>query len=132
MENEKTYQPGEIAWVDLTVPNAGEIRDFYQEVVGWKAREVEMGDYADYEMLQATTGNSVTGICYHRGINAQLPPQWLIYIIVENLEESIAACKSLGGSVVDGPREAQSSRLCVIQDPAGAFVALYQINKPLP
>jgi catechol-2,3-dioxygenase len=30
-------QVGTIGWVDLTVPNADEVRDFYMEVVGWKS-----------------------------------------------------------------------------------------------
>ncbi len=111
-------------WTDLTVPDAAQVRDFYQRVVGWKASEVDMSGYADYQMNQPTTGNPVAGICYRRGSNAQLPPHWLIYITVENLEASIATCKSLGGRVIDGPRD--ENRLCVIQDPAGAYVALYQ------
>ena len=42
---------GRIGWIDLTVPDALAIRDFYQAVVGWRAEPVEMGDYSDYSML---------------------------------------------------------------------------------
>jgi uncharacterized protein len=110
MENEKTSRPGEIAWVDLTVPNADEIRDFYQQVAGCKATPVDMGGYSDYQMTQAATGTSVAGICYQRGVNAYLPAYWLIYIIVENLQESIAICTSLSGRIIDGPGEGTGNR----------------------
>jgi len=129
MEHETTSRPGEIVWVDLTVPNTGEIHDFYHQVAGWQATEEDMGGYADYQMREADTGPSVAGISYRRGVNAQLPPHWLIYILIENLDDSIAACRRLGGSMVDGPREGNGSRLCVIQDPARAFVALYQVQR---
>jgi len=52
-----------------------------------------------------------------------------MYILIENLDDSFTACRRLRGSVVDGPREGNGSRLYAIQDPAGAFVALYQVQQ---
>ena len=45
--------PGQVAWIDLTVPNAEAVRDFYQQVTGWTASSVDMGGYADYCMSSA-------------------------------------------------------------------------------
>jgi len=33
---------GKIGWVDLTVPDAEKLRDFYREVVGWSITPVKM------------------------------------------------------------------------------------------
>jgi predicted enzyme related to lactoylglutathione lyase len=41
---------GAIGWIDLTVLNAKQVRDFYSGVIGWKPEEVPMGDYSDYNM----------------------------------------------------------------------------------
>lgn len=41
---------GAIAWVDLTVPNAPALRDFYAAVAGWSPQDVKVGDYADFTM----------------------------------------------------------------------------------
>jgi hypothetical protein len=49
--SEKTTGPGAIAWVDLTVPDAEAIRDFYSQVVAWKSEGVDMGGYKDFNML---------------------------------------------------------------------------------
>ncbi len=120
-------QAGRIIWTDLTVSNTDEVRDFYKAVVGWEASGVEMGvDYQDYNMLPPG-GEPAAGICHARGVNANLPPQWLIYITVTDLDESIAACTRLGGKVVVPAREIGGNRFCVIQDPAGAVAALYQL-----
>ncbi|MCC6803452.1 MAG: VOC family protein [Anaerolineae bacterium] len=113
---------GKIIWTDLTVPNADEVRGFYAAVTGWKPEHVEMGDY---NML-ATDGTPSAGVCRADGVNANLPPQWLIYITVADLDASIAECQRLGGSIIDGPRAAGNNRMCVIRDPVGAVAALYE------
>ena len=119
-------KPGTIAWQDLTVPNAAEVRDFYRAVAGWESLGEDMGGYEDFHMLSPATGQSVAGICHARGANANLPPQWLIYITVEDVEKSAARCRALGGQVLDGPREMGGGRFCAVRDPAGAVCALYQ------
>lgn len=123
--SESNHAAGAISWTDLTVGDADKIREFYERVVGWSASPVEMGDYSDFNML-AEDGTPVAGICHARGENAGLPPQWLIYITVDDLDQRVASCKELGGSVIQGPRQVGSGRCAVICDPAGACVALYQ------
>lgn len=117
---------GSIAWTDLTVPDAVRIRDFYHEVAGWSAEPVEMGGYSDFNMLAPGGGGPVAGVCHARGSNRDLPSQWLIYIVVRDVDASIEACRERGGEVVDGPRSLGGGRFCVIRDPAGAVCALYQ------
>jgi predicted enzyme related to lactoylglutathione lyase len=118
---------GKIAWTDLTVPEANKVRDFYASVVGWTVSDVDMGGYSDYCMNQPANGVSSAGICWHRGINTGLPPVWLIYIQVANLEESVRKCEELGGRIVRAVSEmGEQGRYCVIQDPAGAVAALFQ------
>lgn len=123
-ENTKPEQ-GTIVWTDLTVENAEAVRDFYAAVAGWKPQPVSMGEYDDYSMCTASGAGSA-GICHARGVNANIPPQWLVYITVEDLDASIERCKELGGEVVDGPRKLGNNRFCVIRDPAGAVAGLYE------
>jgi hypothetical protein len=125
MGDEKQPAIGAITWADLTVADAPRMRDFYREVVGWSAAELDMGGYADYCMSLPEGGATVAGICHARGFNADLPPQWLLYITVADLDHAIERCTALGGAVVVGPREMGSyGRLCVVRDPAGAVAAL--------
>jgi len=125
--SEKTKpEIGAVTWTDLTVPNADEVKNFYSEVVGWKSEPVDMGGYNDYNMNSPTTGNTNVGICHTRGINANLPPQWLVYITVEDVEKSAAKCVDLGGKIIVEPKKMEGDgRYCVIQDIAGAVAALF-------
>jgi len=123
-----TQDRGRIAWADLTVEDAEQIRDFYCQVVGWDAGPVEMNGYSDYNMHGPESDIPVAGICHARGANEGLPPQWLIYITVEDLRESISKCEELGGRVLAGPTKTEAEGgFCVIEDPSGAAVALYAL-----
>lgn len=117
---------GSITWRDLTVADADRIRSFYEKVVGWTSTAHDMGDYADYNMHVAATGETVTGICHARGTNANVPPQWLMYVNVADVRASAVTCVELGGAVLDGPRPMGAGLFAVIRDPAGAVCALWQ------
>ena len=117
---------GTICWHDLTVNDAEPIRDFYQEVVGWTSEPVDMGGYEDFSMMTPAGDAGVAGVCHARGSNADLPPQWLVYIVVDDVEHSAARCAELGGTIIAGVRPLAGGRFCVIRDPAGAVCALYE------
>jgi len=118
---------GSIGWIDFTIKDAPAIRDFYSQVVGWQPEEVSMGDYADYNMNSPENGQPMAGICHTRGVNETFPAVWLIYIVVEDLDESLGRCQKLGGKVINGPKTMEGQgRYAVIQDPSGAYSALFE------
>ena len=118
-------QPGQIGWVDLTVENATEIRDFYRAVVGWEYADVDMEGYADFAMTDLE-GKPVTGICHARGINEGLPAQWLVYITVMDLAFAVEEVVARGGTVLREPTDMGAGRFAVIRDPAGAVCGLFE------
>ena len=95
-------EPGKIAWIDLTVPDAEAIRDFYQHVAGWDPSPVAMGDYEDYCMTPSGAAQPVAGICHARGYNEDLPPAWLIYITVGDLDEAMRRAERYIRAGADG------------------------------
>ncbi|MEM8882487.1 MAG: VOC family protein [Planctomycetota bacterium] len=117
---------GTVGWFDLTVPEAGKVRDFYCAVAGWTAQEHDMGAYADYEMF-TPDGERVAGVCHRRGPNKDVPPQWLIYIAVADVNASLDACIANGGQVLSPAKEMGSyGRIAIVKDPAGAVAALWE------
>lgn len=119
-------QPGQIGWIDLTVPDAVRVRDFYARVAGWTPSPVPMEGYDDFCMLPPGAEIPAAGICHARGANASLPAQWLIYITVPDVDRSARDCTELGGEIVVPVREMGGGRFAVIRDPAGAVCALFQ------
>jgi predicted enzyme related to lactoylglutathione lyase len=127
MNDESLPPVGSIGWWDLTVPDAPGVRDFYTAVAGWHAAPLSMGDYDDYIMTTAPGGTPVGGVCHARGDNADLPAQWLMYVVVEDLDASLRRCVEHGGAQVTAVKgSATDGRYCVIRDPAGAVLALTQ------
>lgn len=112
---------GKVVWADLTVEDASSMAEFYHAVTGWEPSPQE-AEGGDFNMNLPGTNAVAAGICHARGANANIPPQWMIYVPVKDLEASIQACEGLGGKVV--------CRLsfpgCVIRDPAGAVMAIMQ------
>ena len=126
MADEDVLETGAIIWTDLTVPNADEVKDFYSAVIGWKSEPVKMGDYNDYSMNSPETGRTIAGVCHSKGINADLPNQWLIYFSVKDVDKSAETCIRNGGEIIAGPRNmGRYGKYCVIKDPAGAVAALF-------
>ncbi len=84
-----------------------------------------MGEYADFCMHPSANAAPVAGICHARGENAGLPPVWLMYIRVADLDASVAVCIASGGKILASPRSmGVYGWLVVIQDPAGAVFGL--------
>lgn len=119
---------GRIAWLDLTVPDASAARDFYRQAVGWAAQsvEIELGGerYDDYTML-GDDGNPAAGVCHARGVNADLPPVWMLYLPVGDLAESLRRVQEEGGKVIKAMQDADGAYVyAAVQDPVGAYFAL--------
>ena len=122
---------GRISWLDLTVSDTSSTRDFYRQVIGWSVQDVEMKEagerYADYEML-AEDGTAVAGVCHARGVNAGLPPVWMIYLPVGDLAESLRRVAEEGGEVI---RATKGEHVyAAVRDPVGACLALVPASLP--
>lgn len=58
---------GEMAWMDLSVPDAGQIKDFYQQVLGWQSETIAMTDkeekYSDFVMSAKSCEDKLAQAC---------------------------------------------------------------------
>src|SRR5690606_30933124 len=99
-----------------------------EAVAGWETEDIPMkddaGEYADY-VMKDQEGNAVAGVCHHRGVNMQIPTQWIIYIHVDDVEASAQKSISLEAKLIKEHRNKENKIVyAMIQDPAGAIFAL--------
>ena len=130
--SESKYKKGQFFWSDLTVPDASSLKEFYKQVFGWQEQEVAMKDsgetYSDYAMT-SDDGTAVSGICNQRGVNKNIPPQWIMYINVENVKESLEKVLELGGKLILESKKADGSyNFVIVQDPVGAVFGLGKVD----
>jgi predicted enzyme related to lactoylglutathione lyase len=106
-------------WIDLTVDDADSLKDFYSAVTGWSPEATDMGDYADYT-LTTTEGHGMAGVCWRRGVNADLPTGWIPYFPVADIESSVKSAVEKGATLLK-----DKSRVAYLKDPSGAVFALF-------
>ncbi|MBN1969984.1 MAG: VOC family protein [Candidatus Delongbacteria bacterium] len=117
---------GKIVWHDITVNNNEKIRDFYTKIAGWDYDSVDMDGYNDFSMLDKDK-NPVSGICKRTGVNKDVPTGWVMYIVVEDLAESLKQVVENGGEIVNlRVSEGNMSGMAFIKDPEGNVCCLYK------
>ena len=119
---------GAISWMDLTVENAEQTKNFYQNVIGLTVESCSMGDYDDFVLIAPDDSNSQVGICHARGPNKNISAQWLPYFNVVDVEESLKQALAMGGEVVKEKTDMGSYLMCIVKDPSGAVSALVSPN----
>ena len=98
--------------------------DVLTDLIGALVRRSDFPEETFFNINLPDTGETIAGVCHAKGSNANLPSQWLIYVRVESVADSAQRCTKMGGKVLEGPRRMGGSNFCVIQDPAGAVMAL--------
>lgn len=124
----KEYAPGTFCWVDLATVDAEAAKSFYTALFGWSATDVPAGDAGVYTMLEKDGKNVCALYQMNDAMQQQgTPTHWLSYVSVQNVDESAAHVKTLGGQVLHEPCDVmESGRMSLIQDPTGAVFALWQ------
>ena len=117
------YAPGTPSWVDLGTPDPTDASRFYSGLFGWTIEEgpPEAGGYR----MCLLDGKPVAGLGPQ--MNHDMPPFWTTYISVADADETAAAIKEDGGTVMVEPFEVLDvGRMAVAADPAGAIFSIWQ------
>ena len=122
MDTYKTH--GAFSWSELMTSNPKAACEFYGTLFGWKAEKMDSGAGPYYVLKISDT--AVGGIMGKPpGATAGMPSMWGCYVTVANVDETLAQCKRLGGSVLMEPMEVKGvGRMAVIQDPQGAVLSV--------
>lgn len=131
MSTVTTHPPGTVCWAELgtTDPAAG--RDFYRALFGWGATEVPVGEGSPYTLFQQD-GLDLGGI--YRLMEEQqaagVPPHWMLYTAVEDVDATAETARANGGSVLAEPMDIPNvGRMAVLQDPEGATFAVMRLGE---
>jgi uncharacterized protein len=113
-------QPGTLVWNELQSPDLDASAAFYSDLFGWQMEDASgaMGTYLTIKNGDANNG----GI---RELTPPSPPNWLVYLGVEDVEQALASLNELGGSTIAGPIDIEIAKIAVVADPQGAVFALY-------
>lgn len=114
---------GQFVWYELTTPDVDAAQEFYPRFTGWGTQQFDK----DYTMW--TTGGVPFAGIFRLGPEMRergVPPNWMPYVEVNNVDETAALATSLGGKVLHGPADIPGTgRFAVLQDPQGAVLGIY-------
>ena len=123
MGERSSYPHGTFSWVDLSTSDAEAAKRFYGDVFGWACEDMPAGDGMTYSMARLD-GRYVGAIFKGDGT---LPVHWNSYVTVDDVDAMPERVKSAGGQVMAEPLDVfEAGRMMVLQDPAGAFLNLWQ------
>jgi len=114
-------------WVDLSSGDAAGSREFYTKLFGWQVDVNPDPQYGGYG--RATVhGRDAAGISPTQ--TKDQPTAWSFYIGTDNAESTAKAVEAAGGKVVMQPFDVgDQGRMAVFQDPAGAFISVWQATR---
>lgn len=128
MTDYSTHAPGEFSWADLATTDAAAAKRFYGEVFDVGYVDEDMGPAGTYTRLRRR-GRDVAGLyampppLLARGV----PPRWLAYVTVADVDAAARQAEALGGRVLLAPLDAHDKgRMAVVADPGGAQLGLWQ------
>jgi uncharacterized protein len=123
MGERTSHPPGAFNWADLTTTDTDGAKAFYTGLFGWDTEDNPIPEGGVYTMLKKG-GKNVTALS---GARDGQPSVWNSYVTVESADDSAAAAGEQGGTVVMEPFDVMDvGRMAVIQDPTGAFFAVWQ------
>ncbi len=122
--------PGAMCWNELMTTDAEGAKSFYGKLFGWEPQSMDMGDMGEYTLFNRSGGQAAGGMMAIQPEMGNIPPHWLVYFAVEDVDASLAKSESLGGEALVPPTDIpEVGRFSVIKDPVGAVFAIYKSNK---
>jgi predicted enzyme related to lactoylglutathione lyase len=116
--------PGHVGWHELHASDREAAFDFYSSLFGWtKAEAFDMGGPVGiYQLFVTGQGDQFGGMM--NKIGAAIPPHWLYYITVEDVDAAVARITGGGGQILNGPQEVPGgSWVAQALDPQGGMFA---------
>jgi predicted enzyme related to lactoylglutathione lyase len=113
--------PNEFFWYDVMTTDTKAARGFYCEVVGWGAQD-SPAPGMDYTVL-TMNGQGVAGLMPipDDARETGVPPMWMGYIAVDDVDEAAGRLEREGGKVHRAPTDVPGIiRFAVVADPQGA------------
>jgi predicted enzyme related to lactoylglutathione lyase len=118
-------EPGAFCWEDLSTPDPERAKQFYSGLFGW---HVEAGEKDQSGYLHIKNGeNFIGGIPPVQHRDPTIPPHWLIYFSVADVDGLAAKAKQMGARFYVEPMSIEGvGRLAVMADPQGAVSAIFK------
>ncbi|MBS0350540.1 MAG: VOC family protein [Proteobacteria bacterium] len=126
----KMPKHGDFCWNELMTPDANKAKQFYKSLFGWDFQSRDVNNHT-YNMIRVEDREIYGGLMQTPADKVkQIPPRWLTYVNVDNVDDAVDKAQKLGAKITYPPTQIEDSgRFAIIQDPTGADIGLWQCLK---
>ena len=116
------------SWNELSTRDVDRALAFYSSVFGWEYDPQDMGEMGTYNVIAGGESGGLGGVmAMPELVPAEVPDHWMVYFTTDDLQATLGAVTSNGGSVVADAMSAPGvGTFCVVADPAGGMFSLMQ------
>jgi predicted enzyme related to lactoylglutathione lyase len=116
---------GSFYWNQLLTRDSDRMAKFYGEICGWTVDEYEMGDLGYYGVFKR--GDEAVAGMLPISDDDERKPGWVVYVAVDDIDESAEKAKELGGEIVSGPDIVHGvGKYAVVQDTTQGTFGLFK------
>lgn len=115
-----TLGNGKICYLVMPASDIKQSADFYEKVFGWHVRTRNDGSVAFDDGVGEVSGTWV------KGIPPAAEPGIMIYIMVDDINETLAVLVANGGQIVQPVGADAPEITATFRDPGGNVLGLYQ------
>lgn len=110
-------------WVELDTTDTAAAERFYTRLFPWTAKKG--GDYTEWQL----GGASIGGMMKIPSEWGAVPPNWLVYFMVDDADAAVAKAGGLGATPIVPPMDIPNmGRFSVMKDPQGAVFAVFAVT----
>ena len=121
-------EPGALIWNELMTRDTVAANDFYTALFDWTSEASQIGSHL-YTMF-SNDGRPNGGMLKIEENMGQVPPNWMPYFAVADIDASAALAVELGGNTIVPPTDIpEVGRFSVVADPQGAVFGIIKMNR---
>lgn len=126
----KAYEPNTFGWCELNTRGIVSAEGFYAAVFDWGAKRSQGGDGARPYVEWQLDGTSIGGAIELSDLPGMedVPPHWLVYFSVPDIDAAAKRVAELGGVVQKGPEDYPGGRFAIVGESTGARFGLMQLS----
>lgn len=128
MSKVASYKPGMLCWTEMGTTDAAAAKEFYSRIFRWQVHEAPVDSDEPYYLFHIENDQVAGLYAYNADQREQgIPPNWLCYFSVADVNETTEKARSLGANILTGPFDVMElGRMSLIQDPTGATFGIWE------
>jgi len=117
---------GEVAWIECASADVEATKAHYERLCGWTFEGMEMPQGGTY-WVASLDGTMVAGLMDKDAIPHAVPPHWLVYLDVADIDKAVSEVEASGGQVIRAPFDIPGvGRIAIVSEPSGAGIGLLE------